>query len=131
MRGLNDCVDVLDPAVRGGQWYWRSGATVSCYEALAQEHRAWAHLGAAQRDQTQELCKAEQALASLEATHGGPDPRQWQWGEGLACHDVFQADDAAREHARLKAQIKALRSYQGQTAQRAASRSRSPRVERA
>ena len=105
------------------------------YGALMQEHRAWAHLGATPRDVNDDLADARKALAHLEEKHGGPDPKQWRWGEGTPCTDVFAADEAKRKHEDLIKRVAALqRVCDGATgsARSAAStgsreRSRSPR----
>ena len=135
-RPVHDCVDVLAPEVRGGAWCWRGGSADN-YEALMQEHRAWAHLGATPRDISGDLADARKALADLEEKHGGSDPTKWPWGEGTPCVDVFAADEAKRAHEDLTAKAAALQQLCGGAAGSAAGsgaagsggreRSRSPR----
>jgi len=108
-RSIDADVDVLAPEIRGGTWFWRNSAMLTCPEARMQEHRAWAHLGATPRDLSGDLCKAERALAHLEEKHGCAEPLQWRWGEGHACSNVFEVDVAMREHAHLLSEIHALR----------------------
>ena len=82
---VRNCVDVLAPEVRGGPWCW-SDARPEDEEVLAQEHRAWVHIGATPRDVNQDradkLAYSLKRLADLEAKHGGTDPASWRWGEG-------------------------------------------------
>ena len=104
---VRDCVDVLAPEVRGGTWCWRGGSEDN-YEALMQEHRAWAHLGATPRDLNDDLADARRALTNLEEKHGGADPKKWRWGEGTPCTDVFAADEAKRKHEDLIERVAAL-----------------------
>jgi len=96
---------------------------VSRYDALLQEHRAWAHLGATPRDLGHDVAAATAALTELEEKHGGPDPKRWRWGPGLPLADVFAADEAAREHTELSDRAEALRSLAP-----ARERSRSPQL---
>ncbi len=127
-QAVRDCVDALAPEARGGTWCWRGG-TADNYEALMQEHRAWAHLGATPRDLSHDLADALKSLAALEQKHGGADPAKWRWGEGTPCADVFAADEAKREHEDLSAKAAALRQMCGRLASdgsAARDRSRSP-----
>ena len=127
-QAVRDCVDALAPEVRGGTWCWRGG-TADNHEALMQEHRAWAHLGATPRDLSHDLADALRSLAALEQKHGGADPANWRWGEGTPCADVFAADEAKREHEDLSAKVAALRQMCGRLpsdGSAARDRSRSP-----
>ena len=133
-RGVRNCVDVLVPEVRGGPWCWGDAARPEDQDALAQEHRAWVHLGATPRDINQEdhtatLTDSLKRIAHLEAKHGGADPASWRWGEGTPCADVFAADDAKREHEGLKAKVSALQQLSNAASGSGATRerSRSPR----
>ena len=120
-QAVRDCVDALAPEVRGG--------TADNYEALMQEHRAWAHLGATPRDLSHDLADALRSLAALEQKHGGADPAKWRWGEGTPCADVLAADEAKREHEDLSAKAAALRQMCGRLPSdgcAARDRSRSP-----
>ena len=137
-RGVRNCVDVLVPEVRGGPWCWR-GCGATCPEdqdALAQEHRAWVHLGATPRDVNQDradtLTYSLKRSAHLEAKHGGADPASWRWGEGTPCADVFAADEAKREYEGLKAKVAALQQLSDAASGSGATRerSRSPRHSR-
>ena len=125
---VRDCVDALSTEVRGGTWCWRGGHADN-YEALMQEHRAWAHLGATPRDLSHDLAEALRSIELLEQKHGGADPAQWRWGEGAACADVFAADEAKREHESLKAKVAALQQVSSGASGSGATRerSRSPR----
>ena len=130
---VRNCVDVLAPEVRGGPWCW-SDARPEDEEVLAQEHRAWEHIGATPRDVTQDradkLAYSLKRLADLEAKHGGTDPASWRWGEGTPCADVFAADDAKREYEGLKARAAALQRLSDAASGSGAARerSRSPRI---
>jgi len=130
---VRNCVDVLAPEVRGGPWCW-SDARPEDEEVLAQEHRAWEHIGATPRDVNQDradkLAYSLKRLADLEAKHGGTDPASWRWGEGTPCADVFAADDAKREYEGLKAKAAALQRLSDAASGSGAARerSRSPRI---
>ena len=114
-REVEDCVDVLDEAVRSGTFYWFSrdfaGTPKEHYETLAQEHRAWAHLGATPRDVSGDLASTEATIRELEAKHGGPDPAQWRWRAGTPCADVFEADEAKRQHEDLLAKLAVFKQF--------------------
>ena len=128
-RGVRNCVDVLVPEVRGGPWCWH-GCGATCPEdqdALAQEHRAWVHLGATPRDVNQDradtLTYSLKRIAHLEAKHGGAD---------TPCADVCAADEAKREYEGLKAKVAALQQLSDAASGSGATRerSRSPRHSR-
>ena len=125
---VRDCTDVLSAEVRGGTWCWRGGHADN-YEALMQEHRAWAHLGATPRDLSHDLADALKSIDLLEQTHGGGDPTRWRWGEGTPCADVFAADEAKRKHESLQAKVVALRQMCNEDTRNGTirARSRSPR----
>ena len=127
-RPVRDCVDALSAEVRGGTWCWRGGHA-DTYEALMQEHRAWAHLGATPRDLSHDLADALRSIDLLEQKHGGADPTRWRWGEGAPCADVFAADEAKRKHESLKARVAALQQLSDAASGSGATRerSRSPR----
>ena len=122
---VRDCVDALAVEVRGGIWHWHGG-DVNSYEALAQERRAWAHLGATPRDLREEFAETSRAVSDLELNHGGADPAKWCWGEGTPCADVFAADAAKRKYEALKAKLAALQQASSGSGT-ARERSRSPR----
>ena len=104
---LRDCRDALTPCVRGGHWCW--GTTPAGeYEAVAQEHKAWEHFGAAPRDLTGELAEVHEQLVQMEELHGGCDPLKWKWGVGTPCADVHEADAAKWKYEALKDKIAAL-----------------------
>jgi len=47
--GVRNYIDVVAPEVRGGHWHWgEAGAPED--DSVAQEHRAWEHIGATPRD---------------------------------------------------------------------------------
>ncbi len=116
-RAVRDAVDVLAEEARGGPWCWRRGGDlVSDDEAIAQEDAAWESIGATPRDSRADLEAAASALAELEATHGGNDPRRWRWGQGAPCSDAFEADAAARRHGDLVAKVATLRRRIGRSA---------------
>ena len=136
-HGVRNCVDVLVPEVRGGPWCRSDAARPEDQDALAQEHRAWVHLGASSRLPNQEdhaaaLTDSLKRIAHLEAKHGGADPASWRWGEDTPCADVFAADDAKREHEGLKAKVSALQQLSNAASGSGAARerSRSPRLSR-
>ena len=124
-QALKDCVDLTTQAVRGGAWFWSEGREgVNVWQAIAQEDRAWQHIGATPRSRGDELARVTKSLQDLEAKHGGSNPNAWQWGPGTACADVFEADSAARQHRTLKAQLAALQDCAASSSARARSRSR-------
>ena len=77
---VEDCVGVLDAEVRGGSWFART-FLVTMHWLKSTEPGL--NLGATPRDVSQDIATLEAALRELEATHGGPDPKQWRWGDGL------------------------------------------------
>ncbi len=123
-QAVRDCVDALAPEVRGGTWCWRGGHADN-YEALMQEHRAWAHLGATPRDLSHDLADTLKSITDLEEKHDGADPASWRWGDGTPCADVFAADEAKRKHVDLKAKAAALQQLCSGASSGGATRDRS------
>ena len=131
-RGVRNCVDVLVPEVRGGPWCWR-GCGATCPEdqdALAQEHKAWVHLGATPRDVNQDradtLIYSLKRIAHSKRSMAAPTLRA---GAGA---DVFAADEAKREYEGLNAKVAALQQLSDAASGSGATRerSRSPRHSR-
>ena len=108
---VGDCTDVLTEEIRGGTFYWFSndftGTQREHYDTLVQEHRAWAHLGAARYDPSTEISNAEKDIREMEEKHGAADPSEWNWG--AYCADVFEADEAKRKYEDLSAKVAALK----------------------
>ncbi len=125
-QALKDCVDLTTESVRGGAWFWSEGREeMNVWQAIAQEHRAWQHIGATPRSCGDELARVTKSLQELEAKHGGSDPNAWQWGPGKSFAVVFEADAAARQHRALKAQLAALQDASSGARARSRPRSRS------
>ena len=99
---------------------------MNVWQAIAQEDRAWQHIGATPRSRGDELALVAKSLQELEAKHGGSNTKAWQWGPGTSCADVFEADKAARQHRALKAQLAALQDC-ATASSSAWAHSRSPR----
>ena len=126
------CVDVLAPEVRGGPFCW-SATGCEDHSALAQEHRAWVHIGASPHDVDQEkhaaaLTDSLKQIADLEAEHGSADPATWRWGPGTACVNAFAAYKAKYKYWDLKAKVSALQQLSEAASGSARDRSRSPRT---
>ena len=108
-QALRNCVDLTANAVRGGTWFWSAREEdVNRWQALAQEHRAWQHIGAVPRSCDDQIARVTKTLQDLETKHGGCDPRMWQWGPDKSLADVFEADTAVYQHRALKAELAAL-----------------------
>ena len=108
-QALKDCVDLTASAVRGGPWYWNAREEdVNTWQVLAQENRAWHHIGAVPRSCDDQIARVTKTLQDLETRHGGCDPRMWQWGPDKSLADVFEADTAVYQHRALKAELAAL-----------------------
>ena len=121
-QALKDCVDLTTNAVRGGAWFWSEGTTaMNVWQAIAQENKAWQHIGAVPRSCGDQIARVTKSLQELEAKHGSCDPAAWQWGPNRSLADVFEADAAVHQHKALKAQLAAMQDASG-----ARSRSRSP-----
>ena len=114
-RALKDCVDVTANAVRGGPWFWSAREEdVYKWQALAQENRAWQHIGAAFRSCDDQIARVTQKLQDLETKHGGDDPRMWRWGPDTSLADVYAADKAKYQHMALKAELASLQDANAQ-----------------
>ena len=108
-QALRNCVDLTANAVRGGTWFWSAREEdVYRWQALAQENRAWQHIGAVFRSYDDQIARVTKTLQDLEIKHGGCDPRMWQWGPEKSLADVFEADKAVYQHMALKAELVAL-----------------------
>ena len=102
-------MDLTANAVRGGTWFWSAREEdVNRWQALAQENRAWQHIGAVPRSCDDQIARVTKTLQDLETKHGNCDPRMWQWGPDKSLADVFEADAAVYQHRALKAQLAAM-----------------------
>ena len=105
--------------VRGGTFYWFSrdfaGTPKDPYEALMQEHRAWAHIGATRYDASAEIAQAEEDVRRMVEKHGSCDASQWKWGDGAPCKDVFEADEAKRTCEDLSDKLSVLTAFRDES----------------
>ena len=121
-KALKNCVDLTASAVRGGPWFWGAreeeinvgrSIEINVFEVMAQENRAWQHVGAVPRSCDDQIARVTKTLQDLETKHGNCDPRMWQWGPDKSLADVFAADAAVYQHRALKAQLAALQDSSG------------------
>lgn len=106
---FKNCVDVLNPEVRGGKWYWDGGDYAF---SLDQEQKAWEHLGLPADDPVvkrnmllERIESARKKLFEMEENYGDSDPIKWKWGEGTKLSDVFQADDEKKNYDSIRDSI--------------------------
>ena len=115
---LKNCVDVTTNAVRGGTWFWSTREEeINVWQTIAQESRAWQHIGAVPRSCNDQIARVTKSLQDLGTKHGNCDPHMWQWGPDKSLADVFEADAAVHQHRALKAQLAAMQDASGARSQ--------------